>query len=82
MTVSPTRPPTSPGAVPTPRAAEPDIPSGVEAPSQRGRGQAKARHPWPEPWRPGAGSRPRTEYWDVATASWQAVPVPRPRPEA
>ena len=28
--------------------------------------------PWPEPGRPALGGRPRTEYWDVETASWRS----------
>jgi hypothetical protein len=36
--------------------------------------------PWPEPWRRSAGARPRSEYWDVRTASWRSRgPVPPPR---
>jgi hypothetical protein len=38
-----------------------------------------ARYPWPEPWGSFRGARPRTEYWDVATASWHSRgPLPRP----
>ena len=37
--------------------------------------------PWPEPWHSYRGARPRTEFWDVATASWRSrgpvVPGPR-----
>jgi hypothetical protein len=29
-----------------------------------------ARYPWPEPWRSYRGARPRTEFWDDATATW------------
>ena len=25
-----------------------------------------------DPWRSAGGPRPRTEYWDVATASWRS----------
>jgi hypothetical protein len=36
--------------------------------------------PWPEPWRSSLGTRPRSEYWDVATASWHSRgPIPAPR---
>jgi hypothetical protein len=31
-----------------------------------------ARYPWPEPWGSFRGARPRTEYWDVETASWHS----------
>jgi hypothetical protein len=38
-----------------------------------------ARSPWPEPWRSAGAARPRTEYWDVETASWRSRdPLPRP----
>ncbi len=51
--------------VPGPRTAEP---------AQVGQA------PWPEPWLPTRGTRPRSEYWDVETARWTSrspVPVPR-----
>ena len=36
--------------------------------------------PWPEPWHTSRGARPRTEFWDVETASWRSRgPVPPPR---
>jgi hypothetical protein len=36
------------------------------------------RYPWPEPWGSFRGARPRSEYWDVATASWHSRgPYPR-----
>ena len=36
------------------------------------------RYPWPEPWGSYRGARPRSEYWDVATASWHSRgPSPR-----
>ena len=31
-----------------------------------------AEYPWPEPWRHARGARPRSEFWDVATASWHS----------
>ncbi len=30
----------------------------------------------PEAWRPAGGTHPRTEYWDVATASWRPCGPP------
>ena len=36
------------------------------------------RYPWPEPWGSARGARPRSEYWDVATASWHSR-GPNPR---
>jgi hypothetical protein len=36
--------------------------------------------PWPEPWHRSRGARPRSEYWDVETASWHSRgPVPAQR---
>ena len=78
MTVSPTRP----AAIPSPRTAEPDVTAGPESPREGRREQPAVRYPWPEPWRPGGGTRPRTEYWDVWTAGWRAgSPAPHPRSE-
>ena len=72
MTVSQTRP-----AIPRPRAAGPELP---QAATGLVREPAAARSPWPEPWRTTGATRPRTEYWDVATATWQpGPPAPRPR---
>ena len=36
-----------------------------------------ARYPWPEPWGSFRGARPRSEFWDVETASWHSR-GPRP----
>ena len=30
------------------------------------------RYPWSEPWGSYRGARPRSEFWDVATASWHS----------
>ena len=77
MTVSPTRPP-----IPSPRAAGPELPSGNEAATEDVGPPVAARPPWAEPWRTADGTRPRTEYWDVATATWRSRhPAPRPRSE-
>lgn len=82
MTVSPTRPPTSPAAIPHPRAAEPELPAAEVASTRDIREPRTVHSPWPEPWRAVGATRPRTEYWDVATASWRSGhPVPRPRSE-
>ena len=54
--------------VPRPRKPEPD--ESAVAP----------RLPWPEPWGSARGTRPRTEYWDAATASWRSRgPLVSPR---
>jgi hypothetical protein len=67
MTVPATRPDLSAPPIPRPRAAEPD--------------EHETQTPWPEPWRHSRGARPRTEYWDVATASWHSSgPQAHPRP--
>lgn len=47
--------------IPRPRTA----PAGVAEP-------VAARDPWSGP----GGPRPRTEYWDVATASWRSCGPP------
>jgi hypothetical protein len=56
MTVHDTRP----TAIPRPRAPQDD-----EAP-------VGGEFPWPEPWHYSRGARPRSEFWDVATASWHS----------
>ena len=59
--------------IPSPRQAEDD--TVVLEPVER---QAEypelpePRYPWPEPWGSARGARPRSEYWDVATASWHS----------
>jgi hypothetical protein len=50
---------TRPTAIPRPRAPQDD-----EA--------AVGEFPWPEPWHRSRGAVPRSEYWDVATASWHS----------
>ena len=58
--------PVTPEVVPPPADAVPELPA--------------PRYPWPEPWRSFRGPRPRTEFWDVATASWRSSGLlPRPR---
>ena len=72
MTVSARRTATSTPPIPRPRAAEPALPSSGEATSNPTPELPPAQFPWPEPWRSSLGARPRTEYWDVATASWHS----------
>jgi len=58
--------------VPSPRAPE-DAP--VDTGTRRG-----GEFPWPEPWHHSLGARPRSEFWDVKTASWRSRgPIPPPR---
>jgi hypothetical protein len=62
--------------VPRPRTTE-DAPDRIVdgTPSSPG-----GEFPWPEPWHFSRGARPRTEYWDVETATWRSRgPVPAPR---
>ena len=64
------------GTIPSPRPAEDDtvvlvaVEDLPELPAPR--------YPWPEPWGSSRGARPRSEYWDVATASWHSR-GPHPR---
>lgn len=60
--------------IPRPRAPQDDaVEPAPEAPPV-------GEFPWPEPWRLSRGARPRSEYWDVASASWHSRgPVFPPR---
>ena len=61
-------------AVPRPRAPQDDA-----EPEEAGAG-ALGEFPWPEPWHYSRGARPRSEYWDVASASWHSRgPIVTPR---
>ena len=75
MTVPEVRSPVSTPSIPRPRSGEPSTvePRPVTAvPSDPAPQLPAARYPWPEPWGSFRGARPRTEYWDVATASWHS----------
>ena len=62
--------------VPRPRAPQDDA---VEA-DEPTPGAPVGEFPWPEPWHYSRGARPRSEYWDVATASWHSRgPIVPPR---
>ncbi len=66
------------GTIPSPRPAEDDtvVPEPVDSPTEPD--QPAPKYPWPEPWGSFRGARPRSEYWDVATASWHSRgPYPR-----
>ena len=56
------------GTIPSPRTAGDDIVVPEVARPQL----PEPRYPWPEPWGSYRGARPRSEYWDVATASWRS----------
>jgi len=73
MTATEVRDTTSTAALPVPRAAADDTITHDSAPDVRVEATAEAPHfPWPEPWHFSRGARPRTEFWDVATASWRS----------
>jgi hypothetical protein len=58
--------------VPSPRSAQ-DAPTDEAA-------RPGGEFPWPEPWHRSRGARPRSEFWDVETASWRSRgPVPPQR---
>ena len=71
MTVTETRTVTGAPAIPRPRSTEPDTVE-VEVTTRAVPDRPAATYPWPEPWRSARGARPRSEYWDVATASWHS----------
>jgi hypothetical protein len=61
--------------IPAPRQPEPEpVPEIVAAPEATAAvpTQAVGEYPWPEPWHHSRGARPRSEFWDVATASWHS----------
>lgn len=87
MTVSEVRNPISAPPIPRPRSGEPSAieprtvaatPAAVPTAPDPAAPLPAARYPWPEPWGSLSGARPRTEYWDVITASWHSR-GPRPR---
>jgi hypothetical protein len=60
--------------VPSPRPPEDDVvvlEAVEEHPAEKPQ-LPDPRYPWPEPWGSYRGARPRSEYWDVATASWHS----------
>jgi hypothetical protein len=63
------------GTIPSPRPAGDDTVVLDLVGSQPGSGKPELpapRYPWPEPWGSYRGARPRSEFWDVATASWHS----------
>jgi hypothetical protein len=60
--------------LPRPRTAADDTIAVEVAESQdTAAPQPEAAHfPWPEPWHFSRGARPRSEFWDVRTASWRS----------
>jgi hypothetical protein len=75
MTVHDTRATVASPTIPGPRQPEPEsIPTMVVASEHTAPTQAPAvgEFPWPEPWHYSRGARPRSEFWDVETASWHS----------
>jgi hypothetical protein len=69
MTENDVRDPIGTAPLPRPRTAGDDTLAPVEAePRDGGPGS-----PWPEQWHVSRAARPRTEYWDVATAGWRST---------
>jgi hypothetical protein len=63
-------------ALPRPRAPQDDA---VE-PEEGSSGAPVGEFPWPEPWHYSRGARPRSEYWDAASAGWHSRgPIIAPR---
>jgi hypothetical protein len=78
MTIHETHASTTAPAIPRPRGPQPDA-TGRPAPKDqpdRDRPavpeQRAGTYPWPEPWHYSRAARPRSEFWDVATASWRS----------
>jgi hypothetical protein len=70
--------------LPRPRTAADDAIAveAAEAPQDTAAPQPEPAHfPWPEPWHFSRGARPRSEFWDVRTASWRSR-GPRTTPPA
>ena len=73
---STTGPSIATSAIPRPRSPQPDVTT--EAPAPRTEPAPALPEPrtgevpWPEPWRHSRAARPRSEFWDVETASWHS----------
>lgn len=78
MTTAATYRSTAAPAIPRPRSPLPDTTDTTAPQDQPDRAQPSVpehrapEYPWPEPWRYARGARPRSEFWDVATASWHS----------
>jgi hypothetical protein len=57
-------------AIPRPRAPRDAVET--SASPEPTAGAPVGQFPWPEPWHFSRGARPRSEYWDVATANWHS----------
>jgi hypothetical protein len=78
---STTRTATATPAIPQPRSPHPDTteaPTRQAQPAQPEQAQPVVpeprggEFPWPEPWRHSRAARPRSEFWNVETASWHS----------
>ena len=69
MSVHDVRPAQTSPPVPRPRQESDDV---VDALPASGAIETGTSAPWSEPRRSAFGARPRTQYWDVATASWRS----------
>ena len=83
MTESPIRESIGTAPLPRPRTAADDAIADVaEAAQDTTAPRPEPAHfPWPEPWHFSRGARPRSEFWDVTTASWRSR-GPRTTPPA
>jgi hypothetical protein len=84
MTESPIRESIGTAPLPRPRTALDDLVVEMAEAAQDTAGpQLEAAHfPWPEPWHFSRGARPRSEFWDVNTASWRSRGPVLPTPPA
>jgi hypothetical protein len=90
MTAHETRQALGTPAIPRPREPQDDtvdrqtpVPEAPVTPATEGPGSVVppprgGEYPWPEPWHFSRAARPRSEYWDVATASWHSRGVVLP----
>jgi len=74
MTVPDSRAPFALRTVPQPRAPQDDLPAQPVPTSDAAPQSAPevASYPRPEPRHSSRAARPRSEFWDVATASWHS----------
>jgi len=63
-------------AIPRPRSPQSDATTRAPAPRPEAAPAVpeprSGEFPWPEPWRHSRAARPRSEFWDVETASWRS----------